>query len=206
MWRLQDSDWAAFDLPDTVMGQFGAPCVVATYLAEFAPGREGTAWLVRVLVGTAHFDGNRWTVHDTWPGYGCCDSGHLAEGPDGRLWAAHDTGLSVFDGQAWTPVVEGLQVSSIAVGDGEVWMATDDGAWRLQGGNLTRFLAGRAVRVVAIGPRGPVWLGGEDLWRIEADRVETYASRLDIDVLAVGPDGTVWTAGWGGVYRVEPNR
>jgi ligand-binding sensor domain-containing protein len=81
----------------------------------------------------------RWQVFNEDDGLPGVVVEDLLEDNDGRIWAATDNGVAVFDGQSWRAftTADGLaddQVNDMALGsDGSIWFATKRGASHYNG-------------------------------------------------------------------------
>ncbi|MFI5040772.1 MAG: hypothetical protein ACHQNA_02810 [Acidimicrobiales bacterium] len=89
----------------------------------------------------AGYDGLRWIV--LRPADSLAEPGHLrgpnglAIGPDGRLWAATDRGLLLFDGRGWSLRFAGYGFDALSFApDGTLWAIGPSGVQRLSAGTL----------------------------------------------------------------------
>ncbi len=202
-------------LPDMVEGQ---PLAI-----ERAP--DGTLWSTGPG-GTAHLDGERWTVIDDAPGQS------LAIGLDGTVWVGA-LGAEAFDLTAWHEDASGWSAEHHRGPGGLFWspdihIARDGTVWVQEGGygrTLFRFdgttwtkplqesIAGLHLEGIGdadIAPDGHLWI----LWTEPAGDGYSCCSsaRLDgddwtvFDVpsdwprgLVAGADGSVWLGGGGSV-------
>ncbi|MCC8537605.1 ATP-binding protein [Xanthomonas axonopodis pv. poinsettiicola] len=125
------------------------------------------------------------------------DVRQLAQGPDGRVWAAGEGGMFAWDAaaQRFVPVagLEGAQIQAFASQSRQAfWAYRATGAehWKLIDGRWKRVqrigegegLAGFDASAMQIDPRGRVWISSlRGLWRIDASvtpaRVRTIGTR-----------------------------
>jgi hypothetical protein len=81
----------------------------------------------------ARFDGRRWEVFGTADGLPSDNVGlSLAIGPDGAAWLSTPRGLFRYDGQRWSPVLEGEAYGRLsAAPDGTLWFSGYSGVGRI---------------------------------------------------------------------------
>ncbi len=130
------ADWTHYTTSDGLPEKVGWSVAVAP---------DGTVWAGSVQDqtggGIAHFDGSTWTHFTTEHGL-LSDSATVAVGANGTVWAIHQTGVSRFDGRAWTAFPEVLGEGEWASVDasGTLWMpARGGGVIGFDGIATTRF-------------------------------------------------------------------
>jgi len=133
---------------------------------------------------------------------------HVAIGPDGVLWGLAHTGVSRWDGKAWThepaATFEAKVLHDIAVDRaGRVWVSTPEHLWRLDGDRWTRldskFTGAKRpfFHTVVAGPAGEVYatsISGVFVYEGDAWRELAFADN-HIDELALGADGRIAASG-----------
>jgi len=132
---------------------------------------DGKVWVVTSR-SVAMFEHEKWTVFQE--GQGFADSrffNALTVDAKGRPWAAHSTGMDVFENGAWISISidkrDYSSLESIAVdAQGQVWLGTvSDGAFRFDGSSTTEHnrdteqLLSNTVASLAADSSGRVWLG-----------------------------------------------
>lgn len=98
----------------------------------------------------------RWQVFNEDDGFPGVVVEDLLEDNDGRIWAATDNGVAVFDGQSWRAftTADGLaddQVNDMALGsDGSIWFATERGASQYDGVTWHTFRRGDGLPATSV--------------------------------------------------------
>jgi ligand-binding sensor domain-containing protein/CheY-like chemotaxis protein/nitrogen-specific signal transduction histidine kinase len=127
----------------------------------------------------------------------------------GRIWFGTLTGLSVFDGRAFTTFTrkDGLVSNWVYTiypdAEGTLWIGTEDGLSRYDGKTFTNFtaqdgLAGTRVLVVYQDSQGRLWIGTDGgLSRYDGNRFVICTGRSDlpandINAIAEDGDGNLW--------------
>jgi hypothetical protein len=137
LFAFDGADWTRYTSADGLRPSSGGTLAVAP---------DGTAWVGSESTdgssgsGAARFDGSRWVVYTTADGL-LDDVPNVAVGPDGTVWAIHQTGVSRFDGTRWTtfPGVLGSGMFASVDAAGTLWMpALDGGVIGFDGIDITR--------------------------------------------------------------------
>jgi len=223
-----------------------------TYTADDGLGRDrvtslsvsdaGTLWFGTWGEGgdgVTRFDplakGEAWTTFTVDDGLAGDEVSSIAVAPDGAVWFGTGrwdeeavirgllgTGVSRFDGEAWTTytAADGLASdrvwSIVAAPDGTLWFGTPEGISRFDGETWTTYterdgLVDNYVQAVAVAPGGALWVGtwGGGVSRFDGETWTTYteedglASDL-VSSIAVAPDSTLlFGASGGGVSRFD---
>jgi ligand-binding sensor domain-containing protein/AAA+ ATPase superfamily predicted ATPase len=141
----------------------------------------------------------------------------VAETPDGRIWAATDAGVRVFNGRELEPVPDLAHYTPtrvFAIGE-DLWLATDRNAVRynprrrsVEVVDAGRGLQGRIVRWVTADRGGRVWLatdyGVEVLEPRNLRKLEDNGgveAGADAQALLLDADGFMWVGMGGGRVR-----
>lgn len=137
----------------------------------------------------------------------------IAAGPDNTVWFATDSGVTSFDGSAWT-VWNGADspgdttISDITIdNDGVVWAAgRKSGLWRYDGA-WDNVITGEDIWRVEAGGDGAIWVGSYMPFRLfrYADGVREYVdelSAIQVQDIAIDNSGTIWLATYGGLISL----
>lgn len=125
LWAFDGTDWTHYSTAD------GLPRNVGWTVA---PAPDGSIWASSRRVdptsggGVAHFDGSTWINFTTDDGL-LANTADIAVGTDGTVWAVHETGVSRFNGERWTPfsAISGHGRFAAVAADGTLWMAAPEG-------------------------------------------------------------------------------
>lgn len=170
--------------------------------------RQGRLWVAGGFYnGVSMYDGELFSHHDMLSGP---DDGTWALGEDhhGDIWVGRQEGLSLFDGQRWTPygAEDGLPDGAIGAiyqdRDRNMWFGTGFGRLGLWAGNgvtqydgdaFVSYSMDAAVFGLARDGEGRIWLGTANGIRVLADGVirteipQTYTADVIDD-----PLGRIW--------------
>jgi signal transduction histidine kinase len=143
----------------------------------------------------------------------------------GRLWAATDGGLSVWDGTGWRTETAAGRKALFALGEddsGTLWAGGNDGIHRWDGGTLRPFRIDEpacAGRVLSLLPAGTElwWTGDRGVCRgtakdgviraVLAAPISGVRTEMISQPAAVqGADGALWFATAAGVLRIPPTK
>jgi ligand-binding sensor domain-containing protein/signal transduction histidine kinase len=144
----------------------------------------------------------------------------ILEGPDGIIWIATGSGLSRWDGRAFTNyyLEEGLSYPSVRAlaldSNGDILAGTDAGLNRIHDGRIIpdpAFAELRQERVWSIlVDDGVVWLGsrGGGLVRVKAGRVTRFTARDGLTSNSIyqivdDRNGSLWMSSPAGVFSVK---
>ncbi len=164
-------------------------------------------WLTSGWSAIARYDGADWSIYDEGDGLAGPWPYSIATAHDGTVWVGdYGTGLSRFDGVAWTTVNIGLaslEILDLEIGpDGALWVGTWEGLSRISpNGEHDVVYRGEAIHDVAIAPNGDVWY---DTWNMAIQRHSIATGTSGVPHVGppgwsmrhpvVTPDGDVWAA------------
>lgn len=166
--NVRGDEWVSYDFP----------IEQGSTINDMAVDGQDRVWVATEEEGVWVLDGGRWSQHDL--GLEPLESEEgvsveaVAIGQDGRVWAGHRKGVSVFDGQRWVTYGPGREadvpdlssVRDLSIdAEGGVWAVTFPGdAWVFRDGEWARYdrsnsgLLGGAGRAISIDLRGRVWI------------------------------------------------
>lgn len=102
-----------------------------TERSELWAAPNGDIWLTTHSLGhrsfVVRFDGETWHTYDSDSVFGATlqriGRNRIAIGPDSRVWVANGAGLAMFDGDEWSYLLEGEEVTKVsAAPDGTLWV------------------------------------------------------------------------------------
>jgi hypothetical protein len=173
-------------------------------VGNVAVGPDGSVWVGGLgrygeygadvpAVGISRYDGTTWTTFTTADGL-LADTGEVAVGPGGAIWAIHgdlglaENGMSRFDGTAWTayPGDDGGRGGGVVTADGTLWTASAGGIEGFDGTTIRRLVAGAEVVPPPAPPGAPVEFG--PIAGLDPVRLTTSIGELEFTTW-VHPDG-----------------
>jgi|GEM_PF-596519 len=170
--------------------------------------QTGYLWVGTNGGGVSRFDGQSFTTFGAKDGLASDIVYAIAESPDGTLWFSTETGVSSYDGVAFSTPNLGLddsQVYAVYVGsDGVRWFGTQKyGLIRYDGDSITAFalaegLPSPTVRTLFVDHSGTFWIGTDAGLCMMDDTSFRCFSTYDglpndeIRSLAETPDGRIW--------------
>ena len=168
--------------------------------------------------GVLMYDGSNFTSYDSTDGLIGNNVTAIGEGPAGRIYAATDAGLAVFDGSSWSEqAVDGLTGNGVneILSDSEnnLWIDTQGSLIMWDGSSWTTYTtadgyAGFATEMRE-GMDGTIWMAGNGLQAFREGVFHTFPaghghpSELSFTVLPVA-DGAVFAGTYsGGLARYD---
>jgi len=186
-----------------------APVQISQYPGAPLEDRNGNLWFGTVLDGLIRYDGNEFVTFTKEDGLGGNMIRDIVEDEEGTLWVATSGGLSNFDGESFTTLVdyEPIKIENSFSEHGnhrdlwdilidrnsDIWIATIDGVFRFDGELLTRFsmpviasrekseFAPKMVYCIYEDNDGDIWFGtdGAGVVRYDGESTVVYTSSSD---------------------------
>ncbi len=211
--RYNGRSWTSYSMDEGLPG---------AQVISIAADAEGVIWVGTFGQGLARFDGNRFTSFPRGSVEGSCTVNRMTLDAKGRLWAAADEGLILYDhGFKVLGRADGLPSqlcrTVFSGSEGLLYVGLDNGLVAMRDGKLEPLpfqdaFAGLDVRVVAEDRDRRLWVGtskglyyveGRQVFRIEdAELRESHIT----SATTTDEDG-VWFGTWGqGAFKLTGNQ
>jgi len=171
-------------------------------------------WTTTPVTGVWRSEGSRFTALEVSAGMSDLRVGAIGRAADGRLWAAAESVLRLFDGRASQAVpFSGHVFAARVMPSGDIWAATPRGVIRWNERMLTTWTGAGAptrAQAIAVASNGVVWIGtAKGLFR--AENAEVKPALVEHSGVLAGSiwsvvldrDGLLWAGTDNGVARFD---